>query len=575
VAKRAELVGGRWVILVVAVASAVAAALVVAAVRFADPPRSEEKTAVWGSSASFPENFFPVIGAGVSTATGQLAVQVLPGPFRLRPDLTVVHNDELLTSAPSSALSGDRQVVTYRLNPRASWSDGQPIMAEDFAFSWRIQRSADPARGGCPALVSTTGYDQIVGVEGRDRGRTVEVTFRPPFADWKSLFNQQLFPAHLMDRGDAAANCGLMQRGWPAEEGIPLSGGPWQVDRAGVNPGLQTIILTPNPRYWGRRPKLDRLIWQAFSTDASAVIGALRSGEVDLADPPPQLDLLPQLRRLEPAVHTEVRSGLVFDHLDFNVTNPHLRQKAVRQAIATALDRRALVRATVGQLNPGAQVLNNRLYVISQPEYEATNGGRYERADVAAARRLLEGAGYTAGPDGVYVGQGQRLSLQLITPPKDRMFANAADVIATQLHAAGVEVHVVRSHHIFGDKDDPNSLESGRFDMALFYWFSAPFVTSSRSVYESPRAGQVGQNYTRGFDRRVDELFVDLAHETDPVRARSTANQIDRLLWDNLYTVPLYQRPVIVARSSRLTNAGVNATISGPGWNASDWDIAS
>jgi peptide/nickel transport system substrate-binding protein len=96
-------------------------------------------------------------------------------------------------------------VVTYRLNPRASWSDGQPITTEDFAFSWRIQRSADPARGGCPALVSTIGYDQIVAVEGRDRGRTVEVTFRPPFADWKSMFNQQLFPAHLMDRGDAAA----------------------------------------------------------------------------------------------------------------------------------------------------------------------------------------------------------------------------------------------------------------------------------------------------------------------------------------------------------------------------------
>jgi ABC-type transport system substrate-binding protein len=572
VAKRARRVGGRWVILGLTVA--VVAALVVAAVQFVDPPRQEEKTIVWGSGATFPENFFPVIGPGVSVATGQLGVQVLPGPFRLRPDLTVVHDDELLTSAPTSGLSGDRQVVTYRLNPGAAWSDGQPITAEDFAFSWRTQRSADPADGGCPALVSTTGYDQIVSVDGRDAGRTVEVTFRPPFSDWKSLFNQQLFPAHVMDRGNAAANCRVMQRGWPAEEGIPVSGGPWRIDAAGVDPGLQTVILTPNPQYWGRRPKVDRLIWQAFSTDASAVVGALQSGEIDLADPPPQLDLLPQLRRLEPAVHTEVRSGLVFDHLDFNVTNPHLRQKAVRQAIVTALDRQALVRATVGQIHPGTQVLNNRMYVNSQPEYEATNGGRYEHAEVAAARRLLEAAGYTAGPDGVYARRGQRLSLQLITPPKDRMFANAADVIAAQLDAAGVEVDVVRSHHIFGDKDDPNSLESGRFDMALFYWLSAPFVTAGRSVYESPRAGQVGQNYSRGFDPRVDELFADLAHETDPVRAASVANRIDRLLWDDLYTVPLYQRPVILARSRSLTNAGVNATISGPGWNASDWDTA-
>jgi len=572
VAKRARWAGGRWAILGLTVA--VAAALAVAVVRFADSPRPEEKKIVWGSGANFPENFFPVIGAGFSVATAQLEVQVLPGPFRLRPDLTVVHDDELLTSAPTSGLSGDRQVVTYRLNPRASWSDGQPITAGDFAFSWRMQRSADPARGGCPALVSTTGYDQIVSVQGRDAGRTAEVTFRPPFADWKSLFNQQLFPAHLMDRGNVTANCRMMQRGWPVEEGIPVSAGPWRLDAAGVDPGQQTVILTPNPQYWGRRPKLDRLIWQAFSTDASAVIGALQSGEIDLADPPPQLDLLPQLRHLEPTVHTEVRSGLVFDHLDFNVTNPHLGQKAVRQAIATALDRQALVRATVGQLNPGAQVLNNRLYMNSQPEYEATNGGRYERADVAAARRLLEGAGYAAGPDGIYVQRGRRLSLELITPPKDRMFANAAAVIAAQLDAAGIEVHAVPSPHIFGDKNDPNSLESGRFDMALFYWLGAPFVTPSRSVYESPRAGSLGQNYSRGFDRRVDELFADLAHETDPVGAASVANRIDRLLWDDLYTLPLYQRPVILARSSMLMNAGVNATVSGPGWNASDWEIA-
>jgi ABC-type transport system substrate-binding protein len=129
------------------------------------------------------------------------------------------------------------------------------------------------------------------------------------------------------------------------------------------------------------------------------VVNALRSGEIDLADPPPQLDLLPQLRNLEPAVHREVRPGLVFDHLDFNVTNPHLQQKAVRQAITSALDRQALVRATVGPLHPGAQVLNNRLYVNSQPEYEATNGGplgarRRRRGPPAPrGRRLQRGSG--------------------------------------------------------------------------------------------------------------------------------------------------------------------------------------
>lgn len=569
----ARWVGGRWAI--AGLAAAVAAALVVAAVRFAEPPpRSGEETVVWGASARLPSNLFPIIGAGNSNATAQLEVQVLPGPFRVRPDLTIAYDEELLTAEPASVRSGGRQVVTYRLDPRARWSDGRPISAADFEFSWRIQRSADRGRGGCPVLLSTTGYDQIVSVRAKDAGRTAEVTLSPPYADWKALFNQQLFPAHLMDRGDPAANCRMMQRGWPVEAGIPVSGGPWQIDDGGVDVEHQTVVLSPNPQYWGRPPKLDRIIWQTFSTDASAVVTALQSGEIDIADPPPQLDLLEQLRKLEPAVHTEIRPALAFDHLDFNVTDVHLRQKAVRQAITAALDRPQLVRATVGQLDPAARVLNNRMYVNSQPEYEATNGGNYQRGDVAAARRLLEGAGYTAGPDGVYVQHGRRLSLELIAPPNDRMFRNAADVIAAQLEPAGIEVRPLLSPYIFGDKDSPHSLESGRFDMALFAWLASPFVTPNRPVYESPNEESIGQNYSRGGDPRVDRLFGDLARETDPVRLAGIANSIDRLLWDDLYTVPLYQRPTIVAFNRSVMNVGVNAASVGPGWNSSNWELA-
>jgi hypothetical protein len=51
---------------------------------------------VWGANATPPANFFPLISAGNSVATGELEVQVLPGPFRLRPDLTVTYDGELL-----------------------------------------------------------------------------------------------------------------------------------------------------------------------------------------------------------------------------------------------------------------------------------------------------------------------------------------------------------------------------------------------------------------------------------------------------------------------------------------------
>lgn len=224
----------------------------------------------------------------------------------MRPDLTVSYDAELLGSEPTSALAGDRQVVTYRLRPEARWSDGRPVSAADFEFSWQIQRSSDPARGDCSDLLSTLGYDQIRSVAGRDGGKTVEVTFSPPFADWRSLFDQQLFPAPLMDRGKPAANCAMIRKGWPVADEVPISAGPWKIDGASVDVGKGTVVLTPNPAYWGPRPKLDQLIWQSFSSDPEAVVNALASREIDVADPEPQIDLIGQLRKLEPDVRTEI-----------------------------------------------------------------------------------------------------------------------------------------------------------------------------------------------------------------------------------------------------------------------------
>jgi peptide/nickel transport system substrate-binding protein len=149
-----------------------ATAGIVAALRdtTSDVPRGQQ-VVVWGASQSFPENFFPIISAGNYLSTAQIEVQVLPTPFRVRPDLTVVHDSELLTSEPTNTLARGRQVVTYHLNQQAKWSDGHPIGANDFQFSWRIQRSTEPARGGCPALLSTTGYDRISSVTSARSGR--------------------------------------------------------------------------------------------------------------------------------------------------------------------------------------------------------------------------------------------------------------------------------------------------------------------------------------------------------------------------------------------------------------------
>ena len=526
-------------------------------------------TLIYGYETKFPANMFPLISAGNSVATAYMEVRVLPSPMRYTPDFKIVRDEDLLTAEPTSETKNGKQVVTYKLNPAAVWSDGDPLDAKDFKFSWQIQKSSDPADGGCADVINTTGYDQVESVEGSDNDKTVTVTYAKPYADWKGLYTtQQLVPQHSMDKGNPKANCDAIRKGWPTAGGVPVSAGPWKIDAANVNSSKQVITLTRNDKYWGVKPKLDRLVYQAIGNDPGVSVKALKSGEIQMIYPQPQLDLLKNIKALEPKITSKVSFGLSFEHIDMNVKNFHLAQLPVRQAIATALDRPSLVQSTVGQFDNRAQVLNNRLYVNNQPEYKDNSGGKYDKGDVAAAKKLLEGAGYKAGSDGIYAKEGKRLSLELMTTVANPLRESTIDIVTSQLKAAGIEIKKFLNPDIFEGKEKPRSMTGGQFDMSLFAWVSAPLVSSGAAVYKSPKGEAVGQNYSRGSDPKVDDLISQLSQEADLTKQAEIGNATDAQLWQDMFTLPLYQKPVFLAYDSSFTGIGENSTNSGPLWNS-------
>lgn len=82
------------------------------------------------------------------------------------------------------------QVVTYRLNPRAKWSDGKPLSYLDFKADWQATNGKDPAYN----IADSSGYELISGIEQGADPSEVKVTFSEPYADWQSLF-RPLIPA--------------------------------------------------------------------------------------------------------------------------------------------------------------------------------------------------------------------------------------------------------------------------------------------------------------------------------------------------------------------------------------------
>ena len=525
---------------------------------------------VYGFETAMPENLFPYIAAGNSVATAYAEIRTLLAPFRTTPDFTIKPDTDLMAGEPTSETTAGKQVVTYKINPAAVWSDGTAVSAKDFEFTHRLLKSADPKEGGCPDLISTTGYDLMEKVEGADGDKTVTVTYAKPYSDWKSMF-APLLPQHVMDKTDPKANCAAVVKGWPTAEGIPVSNGPYTLDKAGIDVNKKILTLVKNPKWWGTPGKLDRVVLQGIGNDPGVSVNALRNNEVQMIYPQPQLDLVRNIKELEPTITSKTNFGLTFEHLDFNTKDELLGQLPVRQAIAYALDRPDIVAKTVGQFDNRAQVLNNRYFVNNQPEYEDTSGGLYDKQDVAKAQQILEGAGFAKGADGIYAKGGKRLSFEMMTTQANPLRSNTIDVIVQQLKPAGIEIKKFLNPDIFAGKEKPRSLEGGQFQIALFAWVSSPYVSGNESIYKTPNGDNIGQNYSRAGNPKVDALFPQINAATDQEQTKKLGNEVDKLLWEDLYTIPLYQKPTFIAYNSNYTGIVENATNAGPLWDITAW----
>ena len=530
---------------------------------------------VFGEPTAFPENIYPFISAGNSTATQTIIGRVLPSAFNVEPDFSVAYDQNILASEPTLDSSSGKQVNTYEINPDAVWSDGTAITADDFAFAWKSNRSADPADGGCASVLSTNGYANIESVEGSgDGNRTVTVTYAEPYADWQALFSTMV-PAHLMDNEDPTALCDTITNGFPIADGIidDISAGPFQVKKENIDVGSQIVILTPNPEWWGEPAKLAQLVIQNIGNDPTTTVQGLQNKELGVVYPQPQLDLVDQLDGLKPDVDNKITFGLSFEHLDFNTSDPILSSEPVRQAFAMALDRQEIVDQTVGQFSSDAQVLDNRLYVNTQPQYQDNAPDQYKAQNVAQAKQLLESNGWALGSDGIYAKGGQRLSIQIDTTANNPLRQTTIEVMIPQLKEAGIEATFNANPDIFAGADKPTSLEAGGFQAALFAWVSTPFVSSNQSIYYSPANG-LGQNYSRIGTPEIDTLLSQMVSEPDPDTAAELANQVDQALWAQMATLPLFQKPTLIAYQNTISGVEDNASQTGPLWNAETWAVS-
>lgn len=539
---------------------------------------STEPVVTVGLPGTLPADLHPLSTATAAATRAEILTGILPEPFHVAADDDLVWNDDLLAEAPESTVSGDVQTVTYRMRPEAVWSDGTPVSAADFAYTWQASLCPPASAGAAPALglpaddPLAAGYERIEAVDDFDDGATATVRLSPPYADWAALF--QLLPAHLLETGDPAQDCAAVDAGWPLASGLPddISAGPWRLLAEDIDPTAGRLTLTANPDWWGDPPALDRIELTAVP-DPSVLPLALAAGEIGACRPWFEPQLLSALTGYGTNVTLDVHPGLDVEHLDFNTRNPHLADRAVRQAIALALDREQILDLALGPVGgPDPGVLNNRFWVPGQPAYSDTSGGEYDAPDLTEARVRLEQAGYATGPDGVYVKDGVPLSLRLSTGP-DPLRVQIATVIADQLDALGVRVTTeVQPDFYLADPAAAGSLASGQWDLAVYPSPGSAFVADKPSRFRTSTAQDPGLNPGLGGTSEVDDLLTELAEQPDPGAWSELTDEADERLWTEMFSLPLFQSPGILAHDPGYVGPTLNPN-EPLLWNAAQWRV--
>ncbi|MDI9883470.1 ABC transporter substrate-binding protein [Streptomyces sp. HNM0645] len=372
--------------------------------------------------------------ADADGATARVAGAVLPSLFTLdqrgRPQLNpdYLESAELVDREP-------KQVVLYKLNQEAVWTDGREIGAPDFVAQWRALNGKDSAYW----TARNAGYERIEKIERGKSDLEVRVTFARPYADWRSLFSP-LYPKETMG-APASFNDG-------ARTELPVTAGPFALQKVDGEDG--TVTLVRNPRWWGDPAKLDSLVLRAVPRDRRAA--ALATGAVDLAEIDRGVaDRIAVARKGqgggggdsgpgaaaeagEPADSEQERSagrvgeggstllarergdagparfaseqtalrGFVvrkslepaYTQLALNGESGPLADERVRRAVARALDRRELAETVLKPLGLPAKPVGSHLALAGQPGY-ADSSGALGGQDTAEARALLADAGWT------------------------------------------------------------------------------------------------------------------------------------------------------------------------------------
>jgi peptide/nickel transport system substrate-binding protein len=424
----------------------------------------------------------------------------------------------------------------FHLRDGVRFQDGRPLEAADVV--WTIESLIDPAltaklAGGTLVSPKAGAFANVARVEARDR-LTVVVHMKRPDAGLVFNLSDEQF--------------GVVPRGSGADFGMhPMGSGPYRFVSQVQD---KDVVVERWPGCWSAGLSVDRQRAHSdiqrieFDVVPDTITSALelQKGSADAASNVLTPDMVYALRDAPGLATASGRGANVF-YLNFNVTDPLLRDKRVRQAIALSIDRATIV----ATLDRG----HARLADTMLPPGHWARAADAELAqypyDPVRARALLDAAGYRAGKDGVRL----TLTLKISTDESTRLLAA---VLQQQMRAVGIALNL-RSAEFGTFYAD---VTHGAFQMYVLKWVGSnedPDIF--RYMYSSQSFPPKGGNRGHYVNPQLDALLAKAAAETGPAdevqaRRRTEYVEVQKILAEEVPSVPLWYSDNEVVHTRRL-----------------------
>ena len=417
-------------------------------------------------------------------------------------------------------ISPDGLVYTFHLRD-SQWSNGDPLTADDFAFS--LQRILEPKLASeysymCYAVSGAEDYNEgklkdfsHVGVQVVD-AKTLKLTLARPTPYFLAIVaHQAWFPVNkkvVMQFGDPFRR----DTGWTRAKNF-VGNGPYIVDEWAPD---QRFVVKKNPRYWNAgETKLQGVVFYPIANEKTEEAD-FRAGQMHIT-----YDVLPDRidhYRHESPDQVRIDPFLESFMLRFNVTKKPFDDKRVRQALARAIDREAIATSVLrGSRIPA--------YNLTPPNTAGYTCSAKIPTDYAAARKLLADAGFPNGRGFPHV------DMEMNTDPINAVILEAIQqtwrkelnidvgITQTEFRVYLDDMHrlafqILRSRWV-GDYDDPST-------------FTDMFISTS------------GNNDTGWANAEYDKLIDQSNHELDQKKRFQILNRAETLLLDEAPIAPVF-----------------------------------